>query len=74
MASTNRFKLTQSSVKERCTPPEPGETNGNGKPVTQKLYWDSELKGFGFLLGKTAKTLRIGAAASPGARPTTAWT
>lgn len=59
MASTNRFKLTQSSVKDRCTPPEPGDTNGNGKPVTQKLYWDSELKGFGVVLGKTAKTFIV---------------
>ena len=59
MANTNRFKLTKASVKDRCLPPEPGETNGNGKPVNQKLYWDEEMGGFGIVLGKTAKTFIV---------------
>lgn len=55
MASTNRFKFTESSVAKLCVPPEPGETApSKRKPgtlvrVLEKRYWDTELRGFGVI-------------------------
>lgn len=56
MNSTIRFKFTESSVAKLCLPPAEGEltpesTRGGkpcgGKPLLEKLYWDTELRGFG---------------------------
>lgn len=51
-----RFKLTNESVREKCLPPPPAEINSRGKPVTQKIYWDSELSGFGIVVGHRTKS------------------
>src|SRR5947209_20221106 len=55
----NEFELTLTSVRTKCLPPEPGEVNGNGKPVTQKIYWDAKLPGFGLLVGRKKKTFIV---------------
>lgn len=47
--SANRFKFTEASVAKLCLPPEPGELMPNGKPRTERLYWDTELRGFGVI-------------------------
>lgn len=52
----SRFKLTADSVERRCRCPEPGEVNGRGKPVRQRIYWDTELPGFGVLASLTVKS------------------
>lgn len=57
--SANRFKFTEASVAKLCLPPEPGEltplsTRGGkpcgGKPLTERVYWDTELRGFGVVV------------------------
>jgi hypothetical protein len=48
----NRFKFSQKSIRERCLPPDPWEVNGRGKPVLQKLYSDTETRGFGMIVGQ----------------------
>lgn len=53
------FKLTNASLRDRCTPPGPEEINGRGKPVLQKIYWDTELRGFGVVVGKRAKSFIV---------------
>ena len=54
--SNNRFKLTTSSVRKRCKPPESDTRNGNGKPVSRLFHWDTELKGFALLASRTSRT------------------
>ncbi|MBI1425580.1 MAG: DUF4102 domain-containing protein [Gammaproteobacteria bacterium] len=49
MAATP-FKLTNSSLTKRCLPPAPGETGAGGNPKRQRLYFDSEVKGFGVVV------------------------
>lgn len=56
VSAENRFEFTIEAVRTRCVPPAPGEVNGKGKPVVQKIYWDSKLRGFGLLVGQSAKT------------------
>lgn len=41
----NKFKFTNPTVRDACTGPAPGELNGAGKPLLEKLYWDSEIRG-----------------------------
>lgn len=53
-----RLKLTATTIKEKCLPPN-GETNGNGKPINQKLYFDTQLPGFALLVGRTTKTFVV---------------
>ncbi len=50
------FKLTADSVERRCPCPGPGDVNARGKPVRQRIYWDSDVPGFGLLAGLTAKS------------------
>ena len=50
MASTNRFKFTETSVAKLCVPPAPGELSPTGKPLLEKRYWDTELRGFGVVV------------------------
>ena len=54
--SNNRFKLTTTSVRQRCKPPEPGAVNGNGKPVSRLFYWDTDLRGFALVASRTTRT------------------
>lgn len=49
------MKLTKTNVDKRCVPPAPGELNASGKPKTQRLYMDDELKGFGLLVSAKTK-------------------
>lgn len=50
------MKLTKRNVDAACLPPKKGETNSKGKPRVQNTYFDSELRGFGVVVGQTAKT------------------
>ncbi len=54
-----KLKLTKSTVDRRCLPPEPGEVNGKGKPLRQKLYWDTEVPGFGVVVSAACKTFVV---------------
>lgn len=49
MTSANRFKFTESSVARRCLPPAEGDLTPAGKPCTERVYWDTELRGFGVI-------------------------
>lgn len=49
MAATP-FKLTNTSLAKRCLPPDPNETGASGNPRRQRLYFDSEVKGFGVVV------------------------
>ena len=49
MTSTNRFKFTETSVAKLCVPPAEGELSPAGKPLLEKRYWDTELRGFGVI-------------------------
>jgi hypothetical protein len=51
-----KFKLTTSSVKQRCHPPEPGAVNGRGTPTSERWYWDTEDKGFFLVVRKDSAT------------------
>jgi len=51
-----KLKINKTSIERDCLPPLTGELNSNGKPVSQRLYVDLELKGFGVLVGKKKKT------------------
>lgn len=55
MTDAKRFKLTRDSLENRCLPPAVGEVSRTGKPIKQKIYWDTELKGFGVLVGTAGK-------------------
>jgi hypothetical protein len=52
LSTGNRFKLTTASVRDRCVPPDPWDVNGRGKPVLQRIYWDTQTKGFGIVVGR----------------------
>lgn len=52
----NKFKLTATSVRQRCLPPGPDDVTASGNPVLRKFYWDTELKGFGLIVGPSTKT------------------
>jgi integrase len=54
-----RFKITADAVERRCRCPEPGEVNARGKPVRQRIYWCSELPGFGVLASLTVKSFIV---------------
>lgn len=56
---SQKFELTVESVRSRCLPPQSGAVNAQGRPVTQIIYWDSKLPGFGLLVGATAKTFIV---------------
>lgn len=47
--SGNRFKFTESNVAKRCLPPGPGEVTKSGKPLRDRRYWDTEVRGFGVI-------------------------
>lgn len=49
MTDTNCFKFTESSVAKLCLPPAEGELTATGKPCTERLYWDTEVRGFGVI-------------------------
>lgn len=57
--SANRFKLTSASVRERCVGPAPNALNGNGRPVIERLYWDTEVRGFGVRARVNGKTFTL---------------
>lgn len=46
----DRFKLTISTLKSRCLPPDPGETTSLGNAVRLRFYWDSDVHGFGVIV------------------------
>lgn len=52
------FKLTNASLVKRCLPPEPGETGTGGNPKRQRLYHDSEVKGFGVVVTRNDRPNR----------------
>lgn len=47
MTNNNCFKFTESSVAKLCLPPAEGELTPTGKPCRERVYWDTELRGFG---------------------------
>lgn len=49
MTNNNCFKFTESSVAKLCLPPAEGELTARGKPCTERVYWDTELRGFGVI-------------------------
>lgn len=49
MTSSDRFNLTNESVRARCEAPVEGELNARGRPVTERFYWDSDFRGFGVI-------------------------
>jgi len=51
-----QIKLTKANVDRHCLPPTAEEVNRNGKPIRQHIYWDSELPGFGVVVGSRRKT------------------
>lgn len=55
----HKFKLTTTSVKQRCRPPEPGETDGNGKAVDEIWYWDTEDRGFFLKVSRSCSTFFV---------------
>jgi len=55
----NRFKLTNASVRDRCVGPGPGELNGSGRPVIDRLYWDTEVRGLCVRARATGKTFSL---------------
>lgn len=54
-----KFKLTTSSVKQRCRPPADGETKPNGKPIDEHWYWDTEDRGFFLKISRTCSTFFV---------------
>ncbi len=54
-----RFKLTTTSVKQRCKPPTAGETNGKGKPITEQWYWDTVDRGFFLAMRQKSATFYV---------------
>lgn len=54
--AAERFKLTNETVRSKCLPPAADERTKSGRLITQKIYWDAELPGFGVVVGHTAKT------------------
>jgi integrase len=46
----DRFKLTNSNIQKFCAPPAAGAQTATGAPLRQKLYFDSEMRGFGVLV------------------------
>ncbi len=59
MGHNQKFKLTTSSVKQRCAPPEPGEVNGNGTPTRERWYWDTEDRGFFLVVRPNSATFFV---------------
>jgi len=54
--AVSRFKLTGASLQKQCTPPPPNEVTANGTPIRQKLYFDSEFRGFGVVVTRNDRT------------------
>lgn len=50
------FKLTNTSLMKQCVPPGPGETGAAGNPKRQRLYFDSEVKGFGVVVTRNDRS------------------
>jgi integrase len=50
------FKLTNTSIVKQCAPPGPGETGAAGNPKRQRLYFDSEVKGFGVVVTRNDRS------------------
>lgn len=51
-----RLKLTNEALRNKCLAPAPGEATASGRAITQKIYWDTDLRGFGVLVGAQTKT------------------
>jgi integrase len=51
-----KFKFTEESIVKHALAPADGETNANGKPVKDHIYWDSAMPGFGLRAGRGART------------------
>ncbi len=56
MPTKNKFKLTAKSVRQHCLPPAPDEVTASGRAVVRKFYWDTELRGFGLVVGPSTMT------------------
>jgi hypothetical protein len=60
-----RFKLTNTSLLQRCAPPPPDAVTNSGQPVRQTLYFDDDFRGFGVVVtrndrqGKPTRTFFI---------------
>lgn len=52
----NRLKLTNETLLERCLPPPTDAVTESGKPVRQKLYFDSEVRGFGVIVTRNDRS------------------
>ncbi len=52
----NRLKLTNETLLERCLPPPAETVTANGKPVKQKLYFDTEVRGFGVIVTRNDRS------------------
>lgn len=59
LTTTNRFKLTAATVRDRCEPPAPGELSPGGRPVRYRFYWDTELPGLFLSVGVRTRTFYV---------------
>jgi hypothetical protein len=59
MTNTNRLELTNENIKRHCHPPEPGEVKASGRPVTERFYWDTGVRGFGIVVRATSRSFIV---------------
>lgn len=53
-----KVKLTGSAIERSCPPPA-GEVTASGRPITQRIYWDTDLPGFGLVVGARTRTFVV---------------
>jgi integrase len=52
----NRIKLTNASLQRVCAPPPADAVTATGTPIRQKLYFDTDVRGFGVLVTRNYRT------------------
>lgn len=58
-AKPRRLKLTLAFIRSKCDPPGPDERTSTGQPIRQRIYWDTEVRGFGFVARPPTNGARI---------------
>jgi len=51
-----RVKLTNNVIQKQCPPPPPNAVTAGGQPIRQKLYFDTEVRGFGVVVTRNDRT------------------